>query len=67
MAKEDCIAEVKQYIEEAYHAEKETEFVAALMAMLGVDPEAFASVCYLAYLESVEEVNGTGATRITKI
>ncbi len=66
MSTEDCIAEIKEYIEGAYAEEKETEFIAAVIAMLGTDPDAIASVFYLAYLESVEGANGTGALRIIK-
>ena len=66
MSREDCIAEIKQYIEEAYNAEKETEFIAAFIATLGADPDAIASVFYMAYLESVEGATGTGAVRIIK-
>lgn len=66
MGREDCIAEIKEYIEGAYDAEKETEFLAAFIALLGSDPDAIASVFYLAYLESVEGSTGTGAIRIIK-
>jgi hypothetical protein len=66
MSKEDCIAEIKYYIEEAYDADKSTELIAAFIATLGADPEAIASVFYLSYLESVEGATGTGALRIIK-
>lgn len=66
MSREDCIAEIKQYIEEAYDAGKETEFIAAFISMLGTDPDAIASVFYMAYLESVEGATGAGAVRIIK-
>jgi hypothetical protein len=66
MSREDCIAEIKQYIEGAYDEGKETEFIAAFIATLGADPDSIASVFYLAYLESVEGATGTGAVRIIK-
>ena len=66
MAREDCIAEIKTYIEDAYDAGKETELLAAVVSMLGADPEAIASLFYLAYLEAVEGATGTGAVRIIK-
>jgi len=62
----EYIAEIKEYIEKAYDAGKETEFLAAFVAMLGTDPDAIASVFYMAYLESVEGANGTGSIRIHK-
>jgi hypothetical protein len=66
MNKDECLAEIKQYIEGAYDAGKETEFIAAFITTLGAEPDAIASVFYLAYLESVEGSNGTGAVRIIK-
>lgn len=62
----EYIAEIKGYIEEAYDAGKETEFLAAFVAMLGTDPDAIASVFYMAYLEAVEGANGAGSMRIHK-
>lgn len=62
----EYIAEIKEYIEGAYDAGKETEFLAAFIAMLGTDPDAIASVFYLAYLETIEGANGTGSIRIIK-
>lgn len=66
MSREDCIAEIKQYIEGAYDEGKETELIASFIAMLGADPDSIASIFYLAYLESVEGATGTGAVRIIK-
>lgn len=62
----EYIAEIKGYIEGAYDAGKETEFLAAFVALLGADPNTIASVFYLAHLETVEGANGTGSIRIIK-